>query len=110
MSKVIGRQSAISSSEPSHVETEPEPKLLTMSDIELAQKQLELTRASINNKKLHSDILESKIKNKATELKGLEVEFDHHTGCIQKMEMELGKWRTLLHKSGNGESTAFLKA
>lgn len=83
----------------------PEPLLdrgaLTPNEVNLVELQLKEVKATYENAMLKHDIIESKIKSKTTELKGLEAEFDVHVEHMQTMEREVGKWRAVLHKSGN---------
>lgn len=66
--------------------------------------QLKEVRETYDNAMLKHNIIESKIKTKTSELKGLEAQFDVHVEQINTMERELGKWRALLHRSGHGMS------
>lgn len=101
----------------SFLEIKHDAQLLTDSDVRRVEVQLEEENSNYNNSELNADILKSKIMAKATEVKtkvaelrALEEEYDVNVSRMAVLSKQVGKWRTMLHKSGNCESVSGRKS
>lgn len=72
-------------------------------DLRLLETQISSERAEYNSAALQAEVVETKILQKAIELRDLQVEFDSLSGQMISREKQVGKWKSFLMSSGNGE-------